>query len=136
MTNWKITGLAATIVIVLSIPLYLVKVHYFGSGGGEPAPTHVATFVGRASCQDCHKKEYDLWQGSDHDKAMDIATEETVLGDFDDAVFEYNGVMNRFYRKGDKFYVHTTGPDGDMGDFEITHVFGLQRTAGCDSHTV
>ncbi len=125
MTNWKITGLAATIVIVLSIPLYLVKIHYFDGGRGEPAPTHVATFVGRVSCQECHKKEYDLWQGSDHDKAMDIATEETVLGDFDDAVFEYNGVMNRFYRKGEKFFVHTAGADGEMGDFEITHVFGV-----------
>lgn len=125
MTEWKITGLAATIVIVLSIPLYLVKVHYFDSGRGEPALTQVATFVGRVSCQECHKKEYDLWQGSDHDKAMDIATEETVLGDFDDTVFEYNGVMNRFYRKGEKFFVHTAGPDGRMDDFEITHVFGV-----------
>ena len=125
MTHWKITGFAATIVIVLSIPLYLVKVHYFGSGGGELAPTQVATFVGRTSCQECHKKEYDLWQDSDHDKAMDIATQETVLGDFDNAEFEHDGIVSRFYRKGDKFYVHTTGPEGEMGDFEIAYVFGV-----------
>ena len=125
MTNWKITGFAATIVIVLSVPLYLVIIHYFGSGGGELAPTQVATFVGRTSCQECHKKEYDLWQDSDHDKAMDIATQETVLGDFENAEFEHDGIVSRFYRKGDKFYVHTTGPEGEMGDFEIAYVFGV-----------
>ncbi len=51
--------------------------------------------------------------------------ETTVLGDFNDAVFENEGITTRFYRKGEKFFVNTQGPDGAMGDFEITHTFGV-----------
>ncbi|WP_460166715.1 tetratricopeptide repeat protein [Thermostilla marina] len=46
-----------------------------------------AHYVGRDKCIDCHRQEYDLWHGSDHDMAMDRADESTVLGDFDDAHF-------------------------------------------------
>ena len=38
-----------------------------------------ATYVGRSSCAECHAKEVDEWRGSDHDRAMDRATDETVL---------------------------------------------------------
>jgi tetratricopeptide (TPR) repeat protein len=55
---------------------------------------------------------------------MDVANDETVLGDFNNAVVEFHGVTSRFYRKDKKFFVHTQGPDGKMGEFEITHTFG------------
>ncbi len=55
---------------------------------------------------------------------MDVATAETVRGDFDDAEFTYRGVTSRFYQRDGKFYVYTEGPGGEMGEFEITHVFG------------
>ena len=88
MQNWKLTGIIATLVIVLSIPLYVLKVEYLRS----PAkPERVATFVGREKCKSCHKKEYDKWLNSDHDKAMDVANKDTVLGDFNNAVFEDGG---------------------------------------------
>ena len=114
----------ATAVIVLSVPAYYYKVEYRGSfRKGRPAEPG-ATFVGSQKCMDCHKKEYDRWQGSHHDHAMDVATDTTVLGDFSDAVFEMHGVTSRFYRKDGRFYVHTRGPEGKMGEFEITHTFG------------
>ena len=83
-----------------------------------------ATFVGSASCKSCHELAYRLWEGSDHDLAMAEATEETVLGDFDDAVFDDGRVTTRFYRREGKFFVHTEGPGGEMAEFEITHTFG------------
>jgi len=46
------------------------------------------------------------------------------LGDFNDAEFTLHGVTSRFYAKDDKYFVHTNGPGGEMGDFEITHTFG------------
>jgi Tfp pilus assembly protein PilF len=55
---------------------------------------------------------------------MEVASGETVLGDFNDATFAHHGVVSRFYRKGDRFFVHTPGPGGEMGDFEVTHTFG------------
>jgi tetratricopeptide (TPR) repeat protein len=55
---------------------------------------------------------------------MDVADKTTVLGDFNDAEFTQHGVTSRFYKKDDKYFVHTNGPGGKMGDFEITHTFG------------
>jgi tetratricopeptide (TPR) repeat protein len=121
MKSWKITGLIATLVIILSIPAYLLKEKYFRS---PPAPQPVATFAGSRKCLDCHKTEYDKWQNSHHDRAMDVANVETVLGDFNNVSAEFHGVTSRFYRKDNKFFVHTQGPDGKTGEFEITHTFG------------
>jgi len=120
--TWERTGLVAALLIVLSLPIY----HYL-LAGRMARPTEVQAspgFVGSAGCRDCHNAEYDTWEGSHHDLAMDIAKEDTVLGDFDDAEFSLHGVTSRFYRKDGKFFVHTNGPGGVMGDFEITHVFG------------
>ncbi|TWU32962.1 Tetratricopeptide repeat protein [Novipirellula artificiosorum] len=58
--------------------------------------------------------------------AMDLATEETVLGDFNDATFEHDGLVNRLYRDGERFMVHTEGEDGQMQDFEVKYVFGIR----------
>ena len=126
MNIWKITGLVATIVIVLSLPSYLLKEYYVRTLAGPAKPERVATFVGREKCKSCHKKEYDKWLNSDHDKAMDVANEDTVLGDFNNAVFEDDGITSRFYRKDKKFFVNTQGPDGKMGDFEIAYTFGVK----------
>jgi Tfp pilus assembly protein PilF len=95
--------------------------------GNNPEPSRqTAEYRGRESCRECHQKEYDLFQGSDHDMAMDLATEETVLGDFNNVFFTHFGVTSRFYRSDGKFMVHTEGPDGSMEDFEISYVFGVR----------
>jgi Flp pilus assembly protein TadD len=121
MLYWKLTGIIATLVIILSIPLYLIQVKSI-SPRGESEPH--STFVGSLKCMDCHKNEFDKWKGSHHDHAMHVADDLTVLGDFNNAVFENHGIRSRFYRKGGKLFVKTLGPDGKMGEFEITHTFG------------
>ncbi len=121
MTRWKITGLIATLVIILSIPAYVLKEIYFPR---LPVSRPAATFSGSKKCMDCHKAEYDMWQNSLHDRAMEVANKTTVLGDFNDAVVEFHGITTRFYRKEDKFFAHTQGPNGEMSEFEITHTFG------------
>ncbi len=124
MKNWKIAGFLATLVIGLSMPLYLARVHFLGRPSATVEPAPPARFVGSEKCKSCHKREYDLWKDSDHDHAMEVASDKTVLGDFNNRTFEQNGVVSRFYRKKGRFYVHTQGPDGRMGDYEVTHTFG------------
>ena len=82
-------------------------------------------FAGSEACKSCHAAEFEQWQGSHHDLAMQAATEQTVLGDFDDASFTYNGVTSRFFRRGDSFMVNTDGEDGKATDFEVAYVFGV-----------
>jgi Tfp pilus assembly protein PilF len=120
LKNWKRMGLAATVVIVLSVPAYLLK------AGHEPAPgpPPVVRFVGTAKCERCHKAAYAKWKNSYHDLAMAVATDNTVLGDFENAVFRHNGIETRFFRKDGKFFVRTQGPGGKMGEFEVAYTFG------------
>ena len=104
MRGWKIAGVAALVVIVLSIPLYVIRETRQDAGDTLPGVS-TATFVGREQCIDCHSGAYEKWLGSDHDEAMAAANEQTVLGDFNDALFEHGGVTSRFYRKGDGYFV-------------------------------
>ena len=121
---WKIAGILATLIIVVLIPYDWVQESGRPPSETPPSAADMAGFVGSESCRDCHRAEYDKWSGSHHRWAMATATEESVLGDFGDAVFEHFGLRSRFYRKDGKFFVHTQGPDGTMGAFEITHTFG------------
>jgi len=124
LQGWETVGLIATAVIVLSMPAFVLKERYL-AGRTAPEGDRAAVYVGRDKCVDCHREAYERWKGSHHDLAMDEASEETVLGDFDDALFEYGGITSRFFRKEGKFFVRTEGPAGEMDDFEITYVFGV-----------
>ena len=85
-----------------------------------------ATFVGSHRCADCHVEEHAAWRGSQHAKAMQHATAETVLGDFDDSTFRYANVTTTFFRRESKFFVRTDGPDGELTDFEVKYTFGIE----------
>ncbi len=91
---------------------------------GLPEGTQ-ATYVGGKSCMQCHVQQAKKWEGSDHDRAMDHATETSVLGDFNDATFEHHGIQCKMFRRDGKFMIYTEGPDGKMADFEIKYVFGF-----------
>ena len=82
-------------------------------------------FVGREVCATCHQAEAESWRGSDHDLAMQEATESTILGDFDDASVAHYGVTSTFTRKDGKYFVRTDGPDGKLQDYEIAYTFGV-----------
>lgn len=81
-------------------------------------------FVGDASCKSCHAKEHSEWLTSDHFKAMEIATDSTVLGDFNDQSFRADGVTSKFFKKEGKFFINTEGEDGKNHDYEIRYTFG------------
>jgi len=81
-------------------------------------------YVGTGRCIECHQRQGNGWDGSDHHRAMDRATSDTVLGDFNSATVEHFGVESRMSRDGSRFLVNTEGPDGEWGDFEVKYVFG------------
>ena len=67
----------------------------------------------------------DDWNGSHHQLAMQPATEETVLGDFDDATYNHFGIKSRFFKKDGTFYVNTEGPEGKNTDYAVAYTFGV-----------
>ena len=102
-----------------------------GTGGALPrqeldAGENGVAYVDDASCADCHAREHAAWSGSHHDLAMQEATAETVLGDFDGATFTHFGVTSRFFTRDGRFFVNTEGPDGQFADFEMAYTFGVE----------
>ena len=95
------------------------------TSNGYAAATTDSAYIGSQTCAECHRAEYDNWQGSHHDLAMQIASATTVLGDFDDVEFTQFGVTSTFFRQGEKFLVRTDGADGSLQVFEILYTFGV-----------
>ncbi len=88
--------------------------------------TATASYVGRESCAACHTLQVEQWHGSHHDRAMEIASEASVLGDFEGTSFTHFGVTTRFFRRAGKYFVNTEGPDGKLQDFEVKYTFGVE----------
>jgi predicted CXXCH cytochrome family protein len=84
-----------------------------------------ASYVGAASCKQCHQTEFDAWQGSHHQLAMQEADEKTVLGNFNNAKFNYHGIVSMFFKRDGKFMVRTDGADGKLTDYAIKYTFGV-----------
>src|SRR6202022_5185768 len=103
--------LAAVVVAAAGVGFYLLKA---GETAWHARDAAAATFVGSETCAACHQAEAKLWHGSHHQQAMDHATEKSVLGDFNDAGFDYYGVHPRFFRRGGKFLVGTDAPGGHL----------------------
>ena len=109
--------MAASAVLIAPVALW---------GAVSPAqPSAAPTFVGSAACGGCHEGEMAAWRSSHHALAMQEATAETVLGNFDDASFTYGDVTSRFFKRDSKFLVATDGPDGKLADFGIRYTFGV-----------
>jgi tetratricopeptide (TPR) repeat protein len=98
----------------------LMSLIWFGAAAAAANPD----YVGVDRCAQCHQREAELWRGSHHDLAMTDASDQTVLGDFDNAEFSAHGVTSRFYRKDNAFRVRTDGPDGKLHDYTIRYTFG------------
>lgn len=84
-----------------------------------------AHFLGDKTCQECHQDQFKKWQGSHHDKSMQVPDRETILADFKGEIFKSQGVTSRFFQRAGNFYVNTEGRDGKNHDFKIEYVFGL-----------
>ena len=84
-----------------------------------PAATGPARFVSDATCAECHSAQKSAWTGSHHDRAMELADPNSVLGDF-------SGTDPRFALVGGKYVVRADGPDGVRGEFAAPYTFGVE----------
>ena len=57
---------------------------------------------------------------------MQVADSGTVLGDFNDANFDYYGEASHFLTRDDGYYVRTVDGDGQEQDFRIAYTFGVE----------
>ncbi|MBW8185990.1 tetratricopeptide repeat protein [Shewanella nanhaiensis] len=82
------------------------------------------------SCISCHQQEAGHWQQSDHAKAMAIATEANVLGDFSSVDIQHYGQRAHFYHKSGKYFADISydktekQPGKAKQSFEVKYSFG------------
>ena len=93
------------------------------AGPGEERAA--STYVGEPACTPCHEAQTKEWRQSHHARAMEVASDATMLGDFNNASFTYAGITSTFSKRDGKFFVRTDGPDGQLHDYEIAYTFGF-----------
>ncbi|MDX1423465.1 MAG: multiheme c-type cytochrome [Kiloniellales bacterium] len=77
------------------------------------------------ACAACHDDVTARWRGSHHAWAWRLPTDETVLGDFDDARVDLDGGAATFARRDGSFRLTAEGPDGEPREFEIVGTVGV-----------
>jgi tetratricopeptide (TPR) repeat protein len=83
-------------------------------------------YVGAEACSSCHQEEHQQWQQSDHHKAMQVATVDSVLGDFSNVTVRYHNIDSRFYLDKKHYYVDTLDETGTTNTFEVKYTFGFE----------
>ncbi|WP_295800017.1 multiheme c-type cytochrome [uncultured Microbulbifer sp.] len=83
-------------------------------------------YIGAEQCASCHQQAFDQWQHSHHDLAMKEATDKTVIGNFDDAEFDYYGTVSKFFQRDGKYFAKTDGPDGKLHEYPVAYTFGVE----------
>ena len=77
------------------------------------------------ACLACHKEHVQNFATSHHALAMQAANSKTVLGDFNNTQFNYNGIISTFFKQGEKFMVMTDNEKGKLQNYEIAYTFGV-----------
>jgi tetratricopeptide (TPR) repeat protein len=82
------------------------------------------SFVGSDKCATCHKQAFSDWEESDHFLAMADADSESVLGDFDGAIVNFNNIESRLFEHESEYLISTIGPDKKQHEYVIRYTFG------------
>ncbi len=83
-------------------------------------------FADEKTCSSCHAEQAVAFATSHHARAMAVADEQSVRADFNGTRFEDAGVAADFFRRDDRFFVRTEGPDGRQSDYEVKYTFAYE----------
>lgn len=108
----------------VAVILILVVVLFYCCTGGAGKQAMVVKNVGSEKCQQCHKKEFELYRSSDHFHAMDSVSPASVKGNFNNSIFVYFGDTSFFYQRDGKYFIKTKDSTGNKKEFLISYTFG------------
>jgi predicted CXXCH cytochrome family protein len=121
----SIKAILAALAVVILVCIGIGARQLLSARAGSTPSAGETTFAGSEVCASCHQTEGKLWHSSQHERAMAHATNKSVLGDFNDASFQYFDVTSRFFRKAGNFFVETDGPDGKLATYQVKYTFGV-----------
>lgn len=108
---------------VVSVVLGL-RPSYVGSRKGKADENYIPS----ENCRTCHEGHYESWRRTFHSRMTQEAQPSSVQGDFSgNGKFEYLGVKVEPTRRGDRFFIKLSYPDGRVEDNEIARTVGSRR---------
>ena len=73
------------------------------------------------NCQSCHQDEWQGWNKSHHQKSMQLASDHSVLGNFNNVEVSINNESVKFYKKDNEYWVLL-----ENQNYEIDYTFGFE----------
>ena len=124
-------GLTAILRAVVSLATLLCTAPAFAAETTPalPADPRISIhdgFVDEKTCTSCHADQAAAFAKSHHAKAMALADDKTVRGDFNNVQFDHDGIATTFFRRDGRFFVRTDGPDGSEAEFDIKYTFAYE----------
>ena len=92
-----------------------------------PAGDRGEGFVRSETCASCHPREHQSWFKSFHRSMTQVASPETVLGNFDDVELEWAGLRYKLSRDQEGFFVEMDDPLGRSRLGPAQQMFGMAR---------
>ena len=89
-----------------------------------PGVLHNTAFVGSERCGECHQQELQQWQKSHHAKSMMLPTAESMLGDFENKEVSFKGVVTRFTRNEDGYFITAQSAANKTQIYKVEYTFG------------
>jgi len=84
--------------------------------------------VGTAVCAGCHRKEYDLWAGSNHARTFEPATADNLPAIvLEGGTVEHAPGATMFEGQDGAFIASTVGADGEVHDYPLGWIAGRRR---------
>jgi len=113
--------LALVVGFLFSITFFIIQ----SCGKQQVDLTKPAVYVGSAKCQECHEGVYDGWKSTLHPHQFKEASPNAIVGDFElKNTLAAGGYTSKMFKKDNKFFVTTKGPEGKEGTYEVKYVLG------------
>ncbi|MBY5738192.1 multiheme c-type cytochrome [Rhizobium leguminosarum] len=121
-----VRGVALLLFLLLAFAGHSLASDALSRPAADPRISIHEGFVDERTCASCHADQAAAFSKSHHAKAMALADDETVRGDFDNSRFEHDGVVTTFTRRDGRFFVNTEGADGNQAEFEVKYTFAYE----------
>ena len=95
-------------------------------GSPDEPPQATGGYAGTEACKECHAEQHRAFVASHHRKYVQTASPDTVIGDFaTNNSLEAGDAGTTMLRRGDDFFVKTTGPDGALHEYRVEKTIGF-----------
>jgi hypothetical protein len=96
-------------ILVLAIAILVVWIAWPGASKARlpnlPLEQPTGDYTGSAACQSCHPNEHSTWHSSYHRTMTQVASEESILGDFNNVRLTGTDLEVRLFREKDRYQV-------------------------------